>query len=323
MPEKSLYKYDIAIIIPFLNEESNIEHLHGAVQDFIASHETIRFELIYVDDGSTDASYQTLVELTHRYPTSILKLSKNFGSHAALRAGVSIAQAKNCCFLYADLQDPIENIFLMYEKMKSGAYDIVWAKRKEVSASHLERLFSRAYAKLMRSFVNPNFPENGYDNVMFNSKVATTLRANVENHSSIFLQILSFGFRQGHIEYIKKQRLRGETKWTFSKKFKLVVDSFIAFSYFPIRLVTMMGILFFTVGIGWSAYLIFRSIFKNDLVAGWPMIMSVILISFGLTNISLGIIAEYLWRTLDASRKRPVYIIDEVEAVNYLSDHDE
>lgn len=322
MSQERHHKYDIAIIIPFLNEESNIEHLHKVIQEFTELHHSIAFEIIYVDDGSTDASYDVLTNLQHKNPTSIVKLSKNFGSHAALRAGISNAQAELCCFLYADLQDPIDNIFLMYEKMASGAFDIVWAKRKEVAAGLIERLFSKGYAKLMRTFVNSSFPENGYDNVMFNSKVAKALKANEENHSSIFLQILSFGFRQSQIEYVKKQRLHGKTKWTFSKKLKLVIDSFIAFSYFPIRLVTLMGFLFFILGVAWSLYLVFRTLFKDDLLAGWPMLLSVILISFGLTNISLGIIAEYLWRTLDASRRRPVYIIDEVSSVNYPNHHE-
>lgn len=311
--------YDIAIIVPFLNEESNIPHLNDTIKSFVNLNRSISFETIYVDDGSTDHSYETLLKEEHTHPTSILKLSKNFGSHAALRAGIQVANAKHCCFLYADLQDPIENITSMYHMLSEG-YDIVWAKRIEVEASLAERFFSKFYASLMRKFANPKFPENGYDNVMFTSKVARTLNMHIENHSSLFLQLLSFGYRQNHIEYVKKPRTRGETKWTFSKKLKLVIDSFIAFSYFPIRLVTLMGFLFFVLGLSWSTYLILRSIFVGDLVSGWPMLMSVILLSFGLTNISLGIIAEYLWRTLDASRQRAVFIVDEKTTINYPSE---
>jgi dolichol-phosphate mannosyltransferase len=93
---------------------------------------------------------------------------------------------------------------------------------------------------------------------------------------------------------------------------KLFIDSFVAFSFAPIRLVSMVGIGFFIVGIAWTIYIILRKLIFNDLAAGWPALMSILMVGFGITNISLGIIAEYLWRTLDASRKRPLFIIDEV-----------
>ncbi|HPZ88515.1 MAG TPA: glycosyl transferase family 2, partial [Flavihumibacter sp.] len=99
---------------------------------------------------------------------------------------------------------------------------------------------------------------------------------------------------------------------TLSKKIKLLIDSFVAFSFAPIRLVSFVGIMFFVLGILWSVYIIIRKIFFDDLAAGWPALLSILMIGFGITNISLGVIAEYLWRTLDASRKRPVFIIDEI-----------
>jgi dolichol-phosphate mannosyltransferase len=136
---------------------------------------------------------------------------------------------------------------------------------------------------------------------------------NVEANSSIFLQILGLGFRQESISYKKRERQTGVSKWTLSKKIKLFIDSFVAFSYAPIRFVTIVGIIFFIVGMIWTLYIVIRKIFFQDLAAGWPALMSILMIGFGITNISLGIIAEYLWRTLDASRKRQVYIIDEIK----------
>ncbi|MDX5438347.1 MAG: glycosyl transferase family 2, partial [Pontibacter sp.] len=112
--------------------------------------------------------------------------------------------------------------------------------------------------------------------------------------------------------YDKKARLVGKSKWTISKKIKLLIDSFVAFSFAPIRLVSFIGIVFFLLGIMWSGYIIFRKIMFDDLASGWPALLSILMVGFGVTNISLGIIAEYLWRTLDASRKRPVFVIDEI-----------
>jgi dolichol-phosphate mannosyltransferase len=148
---------------------------------------------------------------------------------------------------------------------------------------------------------------------MFNRKVADEVNKNVEANSSIFLQILGLGFRQESISYKKRERQTGVSKWTLSKKIKLFIDSFVAFSYAPIRFVTIVGIIFFIVGMIWTLYIVIRKIFFQDLAAGWPALMSILMIGFGITNISLGIIAEYLWRTLDASRKRQVYIIDEIK----------
>ena len=130
------------------------------------------------------------------------------------------------------------------------------------------------------------------------------------------------GFSQGQIGYIKDVRHTGKSKWTFSKKIKLLLDSFLAFSYAPIRLVTYIGILFFITGFGWTFYVTLRKILADDLATGWPMLTSILLLGFGLTNISLGIIAEYLWRTFDASRNRPVFIIDEVIEINSDSKND-
>jgi dolichol-phosphate mannosyltransferase len=216
------------------------------------------------------------------------------------------------CFNYADLQDPLELILTMGEKMKNGA-DIVWAHRESTKVSWSEKTFSRFYAYLMQKFAFRNFPEKGFDIVMFNRKVADEVNKNVEANSSIFLQILGLGFRQESISYKKRERQTGVSKWTLSKKIKLFIDSFVAFSYAPIRFVTIVGIIFFIVGMIWTLYIVIRKIFFQDLAAGWPALMSILMIGFGITNISLGIIAEYLWRTLDASRKRQVYIIDEIK----------
>jgi dolichol-phosphate mannosyltransferase len=247
--------------------------------------------------------------------TRLISLSQNFGSHAALRAGILHARGTYITFIYADLQDPVENITAMYEKVLSGN-DIVWAHRAETDNSLFERTFSKFYSRLMKKYVNKAYPAKGFDVVIFNQKVAVELNKNVESNSSIFLQILNLGFKQDFIEYKKSARKAGKSKWTMAKKIKLFIDSFVAFSFFPIRLVSYVGIIFFIIGVIWSAYIIVRKLVFDDLAAGWPALMSILMIGFGITNISLGIIAEYLWRTLDASRKRPVFIIDKIIELN-------
>lgn len=303
---------NISIIIPFFNEENNISNLVNALNDFCRKSELF-YEIIFVDDGSTDSSCNKLENQSIKFfDAKVIKLSKNYGSHAALRAGIKNAKGKYIGFSYADLQDPLELQHQMYNTAKNKKANIVWGSRRKTKNSISETFFSSIYAFLMRKFVNKKFPSKGFDVVLFDEKVKNELNNNIEANSSIFLQILSLGFKQETICYNKQERKKGKSKWTLSKKMKLFIDSFVAFSYFPIKLVTVTGIMFFILGFIWTIYIVFRELFVGDLDSGWPALVSILMIGFGVTNIGLGIIAEYLWRTLDVSRKRPVYIIDEI-----------
>lgn len=304
---------DISIIIPFLNEAENASILSKELNAFADSNKELQLEIIFVNDGSTDNSIAAFK--SHKFPagTKLVNLSQNYGSHAALRAGIKHSAGRYVTFMYADLQDPLSLVIEMYAKVKNLEYDIAWSVREETQNSSSETFFSRQYARLMQKYVSKRFPDKGFDVVMFSDKIRQQLNQNVEANSNIFLQILTMGFSQTFVSYKKQPRLQGKSKWTLSRKIKMLIDSFVAFSYAPIRFVTYIGFAFFAIGILWTIYFIARKLLVNDMQSGWPMLMSILLIGFGITNISLGIIAEYLWRTLDASRKRPVYIIDTIE----------
>lgn len=307
-------KYHLSVLIPFLNEEESIPFLLDSLNHFF-SHYGKPVEVIFVNDGSTDGSENLLLRSSLTFNAKLISLSKNFGSHAALRAGILHAEGEMVTFMYADLQDPLDLIYQMSSVMEQGS-DIVWASRLSSERPLSEKIFSKIYAALMKRFAIPAFPESGFDVVMFNSKVAVELNKNPEANSSIFLQILSLGFRQVSVEYHKESRKAGKSKWSFGMKMKMFIDSFVAFSYFPIRLVTFTGIILFIFGLGWTVYVIIRELLYDNLQQGWPALVSILATGFGITNISLGIIAEYLWRTLDAARKRPVYIIDKITEIN-------
>jgi len=301
----------VSLLIPFLNEEANLSELVKLIDSFAADHPIFR-EVIFIDDGSKDNSIKVLrAAQPLNFHFKVIKLSKNFGSHAALRAGLTIAAGEYITFISADLQEPMELMVKLLDECNDG-HDICWAVRRSTTAGFSERSFSKWYANLMQQFVSPNYPTKGFDIAMFNTKVRDVINGNVEANSSIFLQILTSGFSQTQIEYDKQSRKHGKSKWTFYKKIKLLIDSFVAFSYAPIRFISLVGILFFAVGVCWTIYIFARKILVNDLSMGWPALTSILLLGFGITNISLGIIAEYLWRTLDSSRKRPVFIIDEI-----------
>jgi glycosyltransferase involved in cell wall biosynthesis len=305
----------ITVAIPFLNEAENVASLVNELNNFFADKKDYSAEVIFVDDGSTDDSVEFFKNSKHiHYKAKIISLSKNYGSHAALRAAIANATGDYITFMYADMQDPISLINELWTKCASG-YDVSWATRKNVDNKLSERMFSTMYASLMRRFVHPLYPSNGFDVVMFSKKVQLNLNNHQEANSSVFLQILTMGFKQSFIFYNKKARVAGKSKWTLAKKIKLFIDSFVAFSYVPIRFVSFIGLLFFITGLGWTVFIILKKIFVGDVTPGWAALSSVLFMGFGLTNISLGIIAEYTWRSLDASRKRPVYIIDKIIAL--------
>jgi glycosyltransferase involved in cell wall biosynthesis len=302
----------ISIISPFYNEAGNISNYINSLNNFFTD-KPYTAEVILVDDGSTDNSIQLLESQQFgNYDIKLIKLSKNFGAQAAVRAGIKYATGDYVTFLPADLQDPLNLIDRSLEMVREKNTDIVYAFRKTTNNSFFESTFSKFYAYMMKKFVDRKFPGKGFDIVFFNKKVKYNLDQNIELNSSIQLQILTLGYTSESIYYDKQERKVGKSKWTFSKKMKLFIDSFVAFSFAPIRLVSMVGITFFIIGIFWTVYIILRKLILNDLASGWPALMSILTVGFGITNISLGIIAEYLWRTLDASRKRPLFIVDEV-----------
>lgn len=302
---------DVSIIIPFLNERENLPVLCINLDNYLQINK-FSCEVIFVDDGSTDDSLEIIKDYNAvNFSIKIIKLSKNFGSHAALRAGILNATGHYITFYYTDMQDPIDIIEKLYIECSKGN-EIVWAERAEVDNPFFVTVFSSVYAKLMKKYVSPHYPLKGFDILMFSEKVQKVINQNIESNSSVFLQILTSGFKQDKIQYVKSKRKFGKSKWTLAKKIKLFIDSFVAFSYMPIRLVSIMGILFFIFGMIWTLYVVGRTLIYHDLNQGWPALISVLLVGFGVTNIALGIIAEYLWRTFDAARKRPVFIIDEI-----------
>ena len=164
----------------------------------------------------------------------------------------------------------------------------------------------------MKKFAFRNFPEKGFDIVMFNKKVAAQVKTNVEANSSIFLQILGMGFPAGLPFPIKKEKeKRASVNGQCPKKSNYSLILLWHFLMLRSAWLPLSDIYVYS-GFSLDAYIIFRKLVFHDLASGWPALMSILMIGFGITNISLGIIAEYLWRTLDASRKRPVFIIDEI-----------
>lgn len=311
-------KTQISLISAFLNEADNIPPFCKEINLFIEENAAdIELELIIVDDGSTDNSCDVLQQQKLNCRSKLIKFSKNYGSHTTFRAALQYASFDIVTVTSSDLQYPLHLITDMLAAMRRSGKKFVVAKRTNVEGiGWFEKLFSRFYTSLIKKYAISSYPQGGFDVFMIGKEMKQLMNNNIENNSSILLQLLSFGYKHETVGFQKKARLSGKSKWTLSKKIKLLIDSFIAFSYAPIRFVSLVGILFFTTGIFWTIYIVARKIFFNDLASGWPALTSILFLGFGITNIALGIIAEYLWRTLDVSRKRPVFIIDEIIELN-------
>ena len=308
-----MIKPEISLVIPFLNEEENLPMICAALEEYLPS-VGVPVEVVFVDDGSTDGSCAWLEQAEFRnFTAKLVKFSRNFGSHPAVRAGFMNASAPNCVWLGADLQEPLEIIGEGYKRICEG-YDLVLVQKNQVQVSKSEETFSRIYSAMIRKWAIPGYPEKGVNTIFFNEKVKNALNANPELNSSVVLQVISMGFRQTILNMDYRERQRGSSKWTFGKKLKLLIDSFVSFSFFPIRMVSVLGFIFAFAGALIALDLIIVKIFNiRPVTLGWPSLISILMLGFGITNISLGIIAEYLWRTLDAARARPVFIIDEVK----------
>ena len=306
-------KDGITVIIPFLNEASGIEAFCRAFDEY-AGKVSFPIEAIFVNDGSTDESPSIVRSFKFEKiaKCKLIDFSRNFGSHAGYRAGIQNASCDICTWIAADLQDPFELIDISYEKIRNGGLDAVYVGRSRYEVPFLTKLFSRTYSFLMQKYAVEKYEPGGYQTIVFNRKIIDYLNSNVEANSSILLQIVNAGFRTEVIHVDFAERKAGTSKWSFRKKIKLAIDSFVAFSFMPIRLVSIVGLILFFLGAGYGIWVIINKIINPLVPLGYSTITCLIAIGFGVTNISLGVIAEYLWRTYDASMNRPVFIISEI-----------
>jgi dolichol-phosphate mannosyltransferase len=210
----------------------------------------------------------------------------------------------------ADCQEPSSLIIDMYESWKQGN-KVVLAAREDREESFSQKAFANAYYGMVYRFISKKMPKTGFDCYLIDRKVIEALKLLDERNSAITLQILWTGFKTSTVFYTRIARKKGISRWTLSKKVKLVVDSFVSFSYAPIRFVEWLGILFAIGSFIWGILLIILKILDFIEVTGWTTLMVVILFSSGIIMFSLGIIGEYIWRTLDVAQNRPVYFVEE------------
>jgi dolichol-phosphate mannosyltransferase len=305
----------LSIVIPVYYNEDNIPHLYEKLKETIFDNKNFDYELIFVDDGSKDNSYNELKKLREiNNKIKLIKLSRNFGSHTAILAGLSNTSGDCATVISADLQDPPTIILDMLEKYNEGN-KVVLAVREDREESISQKFFSNTYYKMMKRFALSNMPEGGFDCFLIDKMVIEVITSMKEKNSSLMGQILWCGFKTEKIYYVRKEREIGKSRWTLAKKIKLFIDSFIAFSYTPIKVMSSLGYLISSMGFLYGIYIFFNKVFKGIPIEGWTSLMIVILLLSGIQMILLGVIGEYLWRSFDESRKRPTFIIEEKEGL--------
>jgi len=305
----------LSIIIPVFHNADTIPALYKNIAEVVFP-SVEDYELIMIDDGSEDSSWEEMKKIAeYDSRTKLIRLSRNFGSHAAILAGLSQSTGDCAVVKAADMQEPSDIILEMYDSWKRGN-KVVLAVRADREESIFQKMFANVYYWMMRKFVFSSMPKGGFDCYLIDRQVIDVLTALDETNSALTLQILWSGFRRDMVYYVRKKRENGKSRWTFAKKMKLIVDSLVSFSFFPVRAVSVIGIIMLFIAIIWSLVLFFYKVFGNIDVQGWTTLMIIVLLSAGMIMFTLGVLGEYIWRTLDAARNRPVFIIDEVKNIN-------
>ncbi len=303
----------ISIVIPVYYNEDTLMLLYKDMQEKILG-QLGDYEIVMVDDGSGDDSYKVMQEIQALDPENVklLKLSRNFGEHAAILAGLTQCTGDCAVTKQADLQEDSTLILEMYESWKRGN-KVVIAVREERDEGAIKKLFANLYYAIVRKCIDKNMPKGGFDCYLLDRQVIKVLEMLDEKNSALTLQVLWVGFQSEKIYFHRKDREVGKSRWTFSKKFKLVMDSMMSFSYFPIRFMSGVGVFFAICSFLWIIEVIVEYFVIGTPIRGWSSLMCLVLLSTGLILLMLGMIGEYVWRALDASRNRPPFIIDEVK----------
>lgn len=306
----------VSIVVPVYYNEDNLRPLYDDIKEKFIEKIDYDYEIVLVDDGSKDNSYAVMRELARKdMHIRTISLSRNFGSHAACLCGLSYATGDCAVIKAADLQEPTELILEMVESWQNGN-NVVLACREERLESKTKVGFANLYYWLVRKTSLPNMPRNGFDIYLLDRKAIDVVKRLDEKNSAITGQILWSGFNTGIVYYTRQAREIGTSKWTLKKKIRLVSDTLFSFSTLPIRLLEIVGATSFVVGIVWAIIVLFAKIGGNIQVSGFTTLFIFNLLSFGITMSSMGILGEYLWRTFDASRNRPPYIVERQDEGN-------
>lgn len=301
----------ISVVIPVYFNQDNLRPLYDDISQKLLSHTEYEWEIVMVNDGSKDESYAVMKELASKdQRVKIYSLSRNFGSHAAILCGLSMCTGDCAVVKAADLQEPTEMVLEMVDSWRKGN-NVVLAVRKDRQEGKSQTLFANLYYWMVRKVALPDMPKGGFDVYLLDRKVINVLMLLDEKNSALTGQILWSGFKTDKIYYTRLQREIGKSRWTLKKKIRLVTDTLFSFSSLPITAISVIGTLSCIGAVLWAVLVFIFKLMGMINVSGWTTLFIFNLLSFGIIMLTLGILGGYLWRTFDASRNRPPYIIED------------
>jgi glycosyltransferase involved in cell wall biosynthesis len=302
---------DISIIIPIFNEEANIDNLYKRLLNVILPI-TQEYELIFVNDGSTDGSFEKIKTISYvDDKIKFIDFSRNFGHQIAVTAGLDKSTGKAVVIIDADLQDPPEVISDLYKKLKEG-YQVVYAKRKKRQGESLmKRITAKVFYRILAKITSITIPVDTGDFRIIERKVVDELKRMPEQQKFLRGQISWVGFKQTFVEYDRDERQFGKTGYSYAKMFKLALDGITSFSEFPLKVATLTGFIFSGVSFLLIIYALYGRFVLNTNQPGWTSLMLSVSFIGGIQLLSIGIIGEYIGRIGTNIRNRPLYIINE------------
>ena len=308
----------LSVVLPCFNEAEVIgitfQRLISAL-DQVSLSENLKYQLVFVDDGSKDSTLAQLhalakSEASKNGVVDIISLSRNFGHQLALTAGLRFALGDAIISIDADLQDPPEVIHDMVKIWLGGA-DVVYAVRKERPGETAFKLWTASlFYKALSRFTETDIPKNTGDFRLMSRRVLDIFNAMPERHRFIRGLIPWIGFKQVPYEYDRDERAAGETKYPLKRMLKLAVDAFTSFSHVPLKIAYYTGLTFALLSFVFAGWVVVSHFLLHSTVPGWSSLMVAVLVLGSLNLLVLGIHGEYIGRIYDQSKGRPIYLVD-------------
>ncbi len=304
---------DISVVVPCYNEQGALPFYYDKMKEVMALMPELSFEIIIVDDGSTDGTLEAAKQLAKideriRY----ISFSRNFGKEAAMYAGLKNASGKYTAIMDADLQDPPEMLPKMYRVITEEGYDAVGTRRvTRKGEPPVRSFFARKFYKIMSRISKANMVDGARDYRLMNRKYVDALLSLGEYNRFSKGLFGWVGFKVKWLEFENVNRIAGETKWSFGQLFLYSLDGIVAFSNVPLYMASIAGIGSFIAAIAAMIFIIVRRLVFGDPVAGWASTVVIILFIGGIQLLSIGILGLYLSKLYLEAKNRPIYLLDE------------
>ena len=302
-------KTELSIIAPLLNEQDNVYELYNRLKK-VCRKINCSFEIIMVDDGSTDNTLQVIEKISkEESELKYISFSRNFGHQAALFAGIQKSTGENIILIDGDLQDPPEEIENLWHKIYQGN-DVVYAKRKiRKGESILKKSTAAIFYRLLNSITSISIPVDTGDFRIINRNVANEL-LKMKDHSKFLRgEIAWLGFKESYIEYERESRKKGNSNFGYKKMLHFAIDGITGFSNFPLKFASISGILVSLISFVMIVYVLMAKYVWHHTITGWTSIMVTVLFLGGIQLLSIGIIGEYISRINDNVKQRQLYVI--------------